>query len=98
MCLHDGIWKGKKALDQVVTPRPSAANLALRAVSRVVASVCVPPTFGVAAKEAPSCVLEEDVGRDDHRAGGERVCETALVVTSAAFARTVLIAVCAAAS
>ena len=81
----------------VVMPSPSAANCALTAVSREDVSASTPVDSWEAPKVAPVCdpkkmsaltITEPEVS----------VRETALVLTSAAFARTVLIAVCAAAS
>ena len=89
--------KVRRRWTEVVTPRPSAANLALSAVSRAAPSRKTLADIREAAKLAPSCVPKK-MSAVMITEPAVSVRETALVVTSAAFARTVWIAVCAAKS
>ena len=89
--------KARRRWTEVVTPRPSAANLALSAVSRAAPSKKMLADIRETAEEAPSCVPKK-MSAVTITEPAVSVRETALVLTSAAFARTVLIAVCAATS
>ena len=89
--------KATRRRTEVVIPRPSAANLALSAVSRAKPSKKMLADIRETAEEAPSCVPKK-MSAVTITEPAVSVRETALVVTSAAFARTVLMAVWAAAS